>query len=167
MRIGGFQRLSLIDFPGLVAATVFTQGCNFRCGYCHNPELVIPDLFQVPITPEVILDYLNSRRGKLEGVVITGGEPTLQSGLVDFIVKIKTMGFSLKLDTNGSHPEVLASLFSLKLLDYVAMDIKSSLKNYAKAASIACDTAKIQESIQIIIDSGIPYQFRTTTVKSY
>ena len=103
-----------MDFPGIVAATVFTQGCNFRCGYCHNPELVLPQFFQEPLPPEVVLDYLNDRRGKLEGVVITGGEPTLQKGLVDFIMRIKEMGFAVKLDTNGSHPEVLSSLLESK-----------------------------------------------------
>lgn len=167
MRIGGFQKLTLVDFPGLVAATVFTQGCNFRCGYCHNPELVLPQFFQKPLIPEVVLNYLNSRRGKLEGVVITGGEPTLQKGLSAFIAQVKEMGFAVKLDTNGSHPEVLHSLIELNLIDYMAMDIKSSLARYSQVTGIVCDTTKIQESIQIIINSGIPYQLRTTLVREF
>ena len=167
MRIGGFQKLTLVDFPGLVAATVFTQGCNFRCGYCHNPELVLPQLFEKPLLPEVVLSYLNGLRGKLEGVVITGGEPTLQKGLVDFITRTKEMGFAVKLDTNGSHPEVLSSLIDLNLIDYFAMDVKSSLAKYAQVTGISCDTTKVQESIDLIINSGVPYQFRTTLVKEF
>jgi pyruvate formate lyase activating enzyme len=167
VRIGGFQKLTLVDFPGKVAATVFVQGCNFRCGFCHNPELVDPQFFQAPLSPGPILDYLNDRRGKLEGVVITGGEPTIQEGLSSFIARIKEMGFAVKLDTNGSHPEVLLSLLKLNLLDYIAMDIKSSLAKYSQVTGSACDTAKILESIDVIIKSGIPYQFRTTLVKEF
>jgi len=165
MRIGGFQKLTLVDFPGLIAATVFTQGCNFRCGYCHNPQLVLPELFDKPLLPEMVLSYLNGRQGKLEGVVITGGEPTLQKGLVDFISRIKELGFAVKLDTNGSHPEVLFTLFDLNLIDYVALDIKSSPAKYAQVTGIDCDMAKIQESIELIINSGVRYQLRTTLVK--
>ncbi len=159
--------MTLVDFPGLVAATVFTQGCNFRCGYCHNPELVLPQFFQEPLLPSTVLDYLNDRRGKLEGIVITGGEPTLQKGLSGFIARIKEMGFAVKLDTNGSHPEVLSSLIELKLLDYIAMDIKSSLAQYSRVTGVACDIIKILESIDLIIKSGIPYQLRTTLVKEF
>lgn len=165
MRIGGFQKLTLIDFPGLVAAIVFTQGCNFRCRFCHNPELVLPELFRDPLAPEEILEYLRNRQGRLEGVVITGGEPTIQEGLADFITRVKELGYALKLDTNGSHPEVLSSLLASKLLDYIAMDVKSSLENYPRVTAIDCDTAKIKESIDLIINSGVPYQFRTTLVK--
>ena len=113
------------------------------------------------------MDYLNDRRGKLEGVVITGGEPTIQEGLGSFIARIKEMGFAVKLDTNGSHPEVLSSLLKLNLLDYIAMDIKSSLEKYSQVTGVACDTSKIQESIDLIVKSGIPYQFRTTLVKEF
>ena len=167
MRIGGFQKLTLVDFPGKVAAIVFVQGCNFRCGYCHNPELVLPQSFQEPLLPEMVLDYLKNRRGKLEGIVITGGEPTLQKGLVDFIAQIKKMGFAVKLDTNGSHPEVLLSLFESNLIDYIAMDVKSSLAKYSQVVGTPCETAKIVESIDLIIKSGIPYQLRTTLVKEF
>ena len=159
--------MKLVDFPGKVAAVVFVQGCNFRCGYCHNPELVLPQFFQAPLLPSEILDYLKGRRGKLEGVVITGGEPTIQEGLSSFIARIKEMGFAVKLDTNGSRPEVLSSLLKLNLLDYIAMDIKSSLAKYSQVTGGTCDTAKILESIDLIIKSGIPYQFRTTLVKEF
>jgi len=167
MRIGGFQKLTLVDFPGLVAATVFTQGCNFRCGFCHNPELVLPQMCQAFLPAEAVLNFLNDRRGKLQGVVITGGEPTLQRGLLDFIVAVKEMGFAVKLDTNGSHPEVLSSLLEVNLINFVAMDIKTSWAKYAQVTGIECDITKIQESIQIIINSGVPYQLRTTLVKEF
>ena len=159
--------MTLVDFPGLLAATVFTQGCNFRCGYCHNPDLVLPQFFQTPMPPELILGFLNDRRGKLDGVVITGGEPTLQKGLVDFIVQIKAMGFKVKLDTNGSHPEVLAWLFDLKLLDYVAMDIKTSMAKYKQVTGVNDAASKVRESIALVMSSRISYQFRTTLVKEY
>jgi len=167
MRIGGFQKLTLVDFPGKVAATVFVQGCNFRCGFCHNPELVEPQLWQEPLVFQEILDYLRNHRGKLQGVVISGGEPTVQENLADFIVPIKNMGFAVKLDTNGSRPEVLSSLFERHLIDYIAMDIKSSLARYPHVTGTDCDTDKIKESIDIIVHSGIPYQFRTTLVKEF
>jgi len=167
MQIGGFQRLTLVDFPGKVAATVFTQGCNFRCGYCHNPELALPQLFTDPVNPEDFFSFLSGRQGKIEGVVITGGEPTLQKDLIDFIVRVKRMGFAVKLDTNGSRPEVLESLIELKLIDYFALDIKTSCKKYPQITGVDCDTAKLRESIHLMISSGIPYQLRTTLVKEF
>lgn len=167
MRIGGFQKLTLVDFPGKVAATVFTQGCNFRCGFCHNPELVDSQLWQEPLSSKEILDYLQDHRGRLQGVVITGGEPTLQEDLADFIVQIKAKGFAVKLDTNGSHPEVLSVLFERHLIDYIAMDIKSSLAKYFQITGTDWDINKIKESIDLIVHSGIPYQFRTTLVKEF
>jgi len=167
MRIGGFQKLTLVDFPGIVAATVFTQGCNFRCGYCHNADLVLPELLGEPLPVELVFNYLSGRQGKIEGVVITGGEPTLQPGLADFIAQIKAMGFAVKLDTNGSHPEVLSTLIELHLIDYFALDIKTSFKKYPLLTNTACDTAKILESIHLIINSGVPYQLRTTLVKEF
>ncbi|MBF0503571.1 MAG: anaerobic ribonucleoside-triphosphate reductase activating protein [Candidatus Omnitrophica bacterium] len=167
MRIGGFQKLTLVDFPGKVAATVFTQGCHFRCGFCHNPELVLPERFGDLLTPEEILSYLQHHRGKLEGVVLTGGEPTIQEGLSDFIVQIRAMGFAVKLDTNGSQPQVLAALIASHLIDYIAMDIKTSVGKYRGLTSMTCPIDKIIESINLIIDSGIPYQFRTTLVKEF
>ncbi len=167
MRVGGFQKLTLVDYPGKVAATVFTQGCNFRCGFCHNPELVCPERFQLTISTKEVLDYLKTRQGKLEGVVITGGEPTLQKGLADFIISVRQLGFSVKLDTNGSRPEVLCDLIGLQLIDYIAMDVKTSLEKYSQVTNCSCDTDKIRESISLIINSGLPYQFRTTLVKEF
>ena len=160
MRIGGFHKLSVVDYPGKVAAVVFTQGCNFRCGYCHNPQLVCPSLFKAPIPEQYVIDHLRKRQGKLQGVVVTGGEPTLQKDLVDFIIKIKGLGFLVKLDTNGSHPKILAMLLSMGLIDYVAMDVKTAVAKYKY-----CAPELIQESIQLIINSGVPHQFRTTMVK--
>ncbi|MEI7999425.1 MAG: anaerobic ribonucleoside-triphosphate reductase activating protein, partial [Candidatus Omnitrophota bacterium] len=167
MRIGGFQKLTLADYPGKVAATVFTQGCNFRCGFCHNPELVCPEKFQPAILEQEILDCLKLRQGKLDGVVITGGKPTLQADLADFILKVKKLGFLVKLDTNGSLPNVVRDLIECHLIDYVAMDVKTSLEKYSQAVGCQCDVDKIQESISLIVKSGLPYQLRTTLVKEY
>jgi len=161
MRIGGLQKLSLIDYPGKIAAVIFTQGCNFRCGYCHNAELVCPQLFQTPIKEEDTLRYLQSRCGKLEGVVITGGEPTLQEGLIDFIIRVKKFNFLVKIDTNGSNPEILSQIINLKIIDYIAMDIKMPIMHYK-----FCEPAKIRQSVDLIINSGIAYQFRTTLSKN-
>ncbi len=166
MRIGGFQRLTLVDYPGKVAATVFTQGCNFRCGFCHNAALVLPEAFQVPIPEQEVLEFCRQRRGQLQGIVISGGEPTIQKGLVDFIASLKDMGYVVKLDTNGSHPEVVAALIDQKLIDYIAMDVKTSLARYAEVVRCGCDIAKIQQSIDLILKCGLPYQFRTTLVDS-
>jgi pyruvate formate lyase activating enzyme len=157
----------LIDYPGKLAAIVFTQGCNFRCGYCYNAHLVCPQKFQVPVEEKTVLDFLESRKGKLEGVVVTGGEPTIQKGLMRFLAQLKTMGFAVKLDTNGSNPDVLTSLIDLRLVDFFAMDIKTSLHRYKEAIGIDQNTDTIKQSIDLIIQSGIPHQFRTTLVKSH
>ncbi|MGC9053845.1 MAG: anaerobic ribonucleoside-triphosphate reductase activating protein, partial [Candidatus Hydrogenedens sp.] len=125
MKIGGFQPFSLSDFPNCVSAIVFTQGCNFRCPFCHNPSLVLPELFLPPIPEEALIAFLNERKGKLDGVVITGGEPTIQSDLMKFVSEIKGLGYKVKLDTNGSNPEILKELIENNLLDYVAMDVKA------------------------------------------
>ena len=132
MLFGGLQRTTLVDYPGKVAATIFTAGCNFRCPYCHNPELVLPELIkkQPKITEKEILEFLEERQKLLEGVCITGGEPTIQSDLIDFIKKVKDLGFLVKLDTNGSCPNVLNSLIEGKLIDYIAMDIKAPKQKY-------------------------------------
>ena len=167
MRIGGFQRFSLIDYPGKMAAIVFTQGCNFRCDYCHNPQLVCPQQFQVPVEESVVLEFLESRRGKLQGVVVTGGEPTIQKGLLDFLGKLKTMKYAVKLDTNGSNPEILASIIEFGLVDFIAMDIKTSLARYEKAIGIKTDIGCIKASIKLILQSGLRHQFRTTLVKAH
>ncbi len=173
MRIGGFTKQSLIDWEEKVAAVVFTKGCNFRCGFCHNPELVYPELIKKTedIPEQTIFDYLSTRKNWLDGVVITGGEPTLQSDLKDFIERIKKMGFAVKLDTNGSSPIVLNELLKANLLDYVAMDIKTVFE--IEAYQNICDIKdqqlliKVKESVEILKESNIDYQLRTTVVPKY
>ncbi|HDI02890.1 MAG TPA: anaerobic ribonucleoside-triphosphate reductase activating protein [Candidatus Aenigmarchaeota archaeon] len=165
MIIGGFQKFSLIDYPEKISAIVFTQGCNFRCPYCHNPELVLPEKYSNPIPEEEILSFLDSRRGKLDAVVITGGEPLLQKDLFDFIKKVKDMGFLVKLDTNGSMPEVLKEAIKLGV-DYIAMDVKAPLEKYREVVRAEVNEEKIKSSIEIIMHAGIEYEFRTTVVKS-
>ena len=167
MRIGGLQKLSLIDYPGKLAAVVFTQGCNFRCGYCHNPELVLPQEYCPVVPEEEVMAFLRSRQEYLEGVVVTGGEPTVQGDLISFLDKIKRLGYLVKLDTNGSQPGVLKQLISLRLVNYVAMDVKSSLGRYREVINAPLSVEKIEESIRAIIDSGIQHEFRTTVVKAF
>jgi pyruvate formate lyase activating enzyme len=166
MRIGGIQKVSLIDYPGQISAVVFTQGCNFRCPYCHNPELVNPDLYGDIQEEAGILSFLDLRRGKLDAVTLTGGEPTLQEDLPDFIRKIREMDYLVKLDTNGAFPEVLKTLIDQGELAYVAMDIKAPLNRYKAVTRAAVDPAKIRESVDILMASGIDYEFRTTAVPS-
>lgn len=162
MQIGGVQKTSLLDFPNKISAIVFTTGCNFRCGYCHNPELIVKgeQVWTVP----ALLDFLKTRQGKLDGVVITGGEPCLQKDLEEVIKEIKALGFAVKLDTNGSFPEIIKKL--LPYLDYIAMDIKSPLEKYSEITRVNINTENIRKSIDMIMDSGIDYEFRTTVVKS-
>lgn len=165
MRIGGFQKMTLIDYPGKIATTVFTVGCSFRCGFCHNPELVIPAKFPKPNNmAEEFFQHLSRRKGKLEGVCITGGEPTIQPDIIEFIKKIKQMGFLVKLDSNGTQPEVLGKIIKEKLVDFIAMDIKSSPNRYPLATGIDFDIKKIKKSVKLIMESGIDYEFRTTVV---
>ena len=169
MLIGGFQKSSLIDFKGKIAAIVFTTGCNFSCPYCHNPELVNPDIGQFGarnIKECDIIDFLKTRKNKLDGVVITGGEPTLQKDLADFIKKIKELNFLVKLDTNGSNPSVVKDYINQGLIDYIAMDIKTSPDEYKKVIRHDIDIEKIEESMKIIVDSPVDYEFRTTVVKN-
>ena len=166
MRFGGFQPLTLSDYPGRTAAIVFAQGCNFRCPFCHNPELVDPERFE-GLSPETeILTFLEKRRGRLDAVVITGGEPTLQPELIPFIIRLKAMGYRIKLDTNGALPDVLEEMLGRKLLDYVAMDIKAPLERYGEVAKTKTDGQRILKSISLIMGSGVDYEFRTTAVKS-
>ena len=166
MNICGYQKTTLLDYPEHVAATIFTGGCNFRCPFCHNADLLIkPDSASL-ISEEEILGFLKKRKNVLSGICITGGEPTLQPDLKDFIIKVRALGYKIKLDTNGYRPEVIASLLKDNLLDYIAMDIKSGFSNYAKVCGIKnLDINKIKESISIIENSGIDYEFRTTVVK--
>jgi len=166
MIIGGFQKFSLIDYPDKICAIVFTQGCNFRCPYCHNPELVDPKKFGIELKEDEVLSFLDRRKGKLDAVTITGGEPLLQSGLSPFLSAIKRLGYLVKLDTNGSFPSRLKKIIELKSVDYIAMDIKASLDKYNKAIKTKIDTKKILDSIRLIMNSGLDYEFRTTVVKA-
>lgn len=165
MRLGGFQKLTLIDYPGKIATTVFTVGCSFRCGFCHNPELVLSEMFP-PLSnmEQDFFSFLEKRKGKLDGVCITGGEPTIQPDILPFMRRVKELGYAIKLDSNGTRPDVLRKVFTEDLADYVAMDIKSSLENYSLAAGVKVDTARIERSVELIRCSGLPYEFRTTVV---
>jgi pyruvate formate lyase activating enzyme len=177
MLIGGIQTLSLLDFPKKVATIVFTSGCNFRCGFCHNPQFVDPDQIK-KLTNDLIpeksfFSFLNERRKFLDGVVISGGEPTIQPDLISFIKKIKAMGLEVKLDTNGTNPPIIAKLLENKLIDYIAMDIKSapqSLKTICRPINIKNNSLlleKIKESRNLILKADINYEFRTTVLKEF
>ena len=162
MKIGGLVKFTLIDFPGRPAAIVFTQGCNFRCRYCHNPELVYPHLFEPSMPEEEVWAFLKRRQGTLEGVVISGGEPTLQEDLVRFMADLKALGYKTKLDTNGTRPEVLRELIDKKLVDCIAMDLKAPFEKYAAITGVDANSAVLQQSMDLIRQSGLEYQFRTT-----
>lgn len=166
MIVCGFQKLTLLDFPGRVAATVFTGGCNLRCPFCHNATLVT-DTKETPIlATDEVLAYLKKRQGILDGVCVTGGEPTLQVDLPDFLRRLKEMGYAVKLDTNGTSPEVLRRLIAEHLVDYVAMDIKNCREKYGiTAGKIPFDLSPIEESVKLLMSGSIPYEFRTTTVR--
>ncbi len=166
MKIGHLQKVSLIDYPGKISAIVFTQGCNFRCPYCHNPELVDPARYGPCLPEEVIFSYLEKRRGKLEGVVITGGEPTIQGDLAPFLRTVKDMGYLVKLDTNGSRPERLAELLEAGLIDYLAMDIKAPLRKYTSVTGTPGSGQTIKQSIALIMAAHISCEFRTTIAGS-
>ncbi|MBR6916913.1 MAG: anaerobic ribonucleoside-triphosphate reductase activating protein [Clostridia bacterium] len=165
MKINGLQKLTLLDYPGHTACTVFTSACNFRCPFCHNASLVeCRDLATVP--EEEFFAFLEKRHGILDGVAITGGEPTLQAGLLDFIKEIRSRGFNVKLDSNGYLPDVLEKILSSGAVNYVAMDIKSSPEHYSIASGIDnVNISKIERSIEAIKRSGVEYEFRTTAVK--
>lgn len=166
MNIKGLQKLTLLDYPGRLAATVFVGGCNMRCPFCHNASLVLPDRFGDSIPEDEVIAFLASRVGKLGGVCISGGEPTLQPDLSDFIRRVRDMGFAVKLDTNGLRPDVLSALVGEGMIDYIAMDVKNSLELYGATAGVPrLDTAPIVESIAIIRNSGLPHEFRTTLVR--
>ncbi len=173
MQIHGLNKTTLLDYPEHVAATVFTGGCNFRCPFCHNKDLVLNPAGQPMMEEREIFNFLKKRKGIITGVCITGGEPTLQPDLKQFLMKIKEIGINIKLDTNGYRPEVLKDLVQSALVDYVAMDVKSSKKRYAEAVglnhNILADKAfiieKIEESVSFLMQGTIPYEFRTTIVK--
>lgn len=165
MKIGALQKVSLIDYPGEICAIVFTQGCNFRCPYCHNPELVNSELYDENLPEEIVFSFLAKRKGKIDAVTITGGEPTIQQGLIDFVKRIRKKGYSIKIDTNGSNPEVIDTLLSMKLLDYIAMDIKSPAEKHKIVTRSQINFDTIKQTIELIMKSGIPYEFRTTALK--
>lgn len=168
IRIGGIQRSTLVDYPGKLACTIFTAGCSFKCPYCHNKDLVfIPERYEY-LNVDEIMDYLHRRKGLLDGVCISGGEPLMQEGLIPFLQMIKDEGYLIKLDTNGYYPDRLKEIVEDQLVDYVAMDIKNSASGYAEAAGLGKDAVNmdlINESIDYLLEGHVEYEFRTTVVK--
>lgn len=169
MMFSGIQRFTVLDYPGKTACIVFTPGCNFRCGYCHNPEFVLPEQLK-ELEPDFIdeaavLHFLEGRRGLLDGVVITGGEPTLHRSLSDFIRRVKALGFLVKLDTNGSLPEVLEPMLREGLVDYVAMDVKTSIERYPELTSSCVRPEAVKKSMALIRELAPDYEFRTTLIR--
>lgn len=168
MKISGLQKLTLLDFPDVVSCIVFTKGCNLRCPFCHNSSLVVDSKLTPEIGEEEVFSYLNKRKNILDGVVISGGEPLLQSDIKDFIVRIKTLGYKVKLDTNGVNSKLLSELIDEKLVDYVAMDIKNTFDKYDMTTGKSNSRIdNIKESIRILKKEKVPYEFRTTIVKNF
>ncbi|MCK9361606.1 anaerobic ribonucleoside-triphosphate reductase activating protein [Patescibacteria group bacterium] len=169
MKFSAIQPFTVLDYPGKAACIAFTPGCNFRCGYCHNPEFVLPDRVKLLepdfIDEETVIGFLERRKGLLDGIVVTGGEPTLHRGLPDFLRRVKSLGFLVKLDTNGSLPQVVGKLFDENLLDYVAMDVKTSLEQYPGLVGPCIQPKAIQDSIDLIRDHAPDYEFRTTLLR--
>ena len=166
MRISGLQKLTLLDFPGHTACTVFTGGCNYRCPFCHNAELVLRPGEQPEIPEAEFFSLLQKRRGLLDGVAVTGGEPTLQPDLPEFLQRIREMGYAVKLDTNGTHPDLLKRLVAEDLVQYAAMDIKNSPERYAETAGTEDPQLdRIRESAAFLLEGTVPYEFRTTVVR--
>jgi len=162
MKIGGFQKTSLLDYPDLISAIIWTVGCNFRCPFCYNKNLVVGDVVTYP--QEEILSFLENRIGKLDGLVITGGEPLLQEDIVDFTYKVKKLGYLIKIDTNGTYPEKLKELIDKKLVDYIAMDVKAKKKKYECLSGVKTNLVDIEKSITLIKNSAPDYEFRTTFI---
>lgn len=165
MKIAGLQKLTLLDYPDKIACTVFLPGCNFKCPFCHNASLVTKIDSDSFIEEQEFFDFLKSRRGIIRGVCITGGEPTLQPDLVDFISKIKSMAFDVKLDTNGYRPDILKDLVNNGLVDFVAMDIKNCKEKYALTVGCDIDISLIEQSVEYLKQGTVPYEFRTTVVR--
>ena len=166
MNISGIQKLTLLDYPGKVACTLFTAGCNFRCPFCHNAGLVLPDrLEEASITEDEVMSFLKKRAGILDGVAITGGEPLLHTDMPEFLEKIKNLGYKIKLDTNGSNPKLLKEIVNAGLVDRVAMDIKNAPTEYDKTAGCSVNMEKIEESKDFLLTGTCDYEFRTTVVK--
>lgn len=160
MNIGGYEKLSTVDYPGEMACSIFLVGCNFNCGYCHNPSLISGDGNYIP--KEEVMNYLKERKDMLDAVCISGGEPTCNKDLKDFIKEIKVLGYKVKLDTNGTNPKVVKELLDENLLDYIAMDIKASPKKYKQVVGRDVNMEIIKQSIKLIKSSGVKYEFRTT-----
>lgn len=168
MNIYGLEKLSLVDYDGFIAATVFTGSCNFKCGFCHNSALVLDYKSLPPIPENDILAYLKKRKGILEGLCITGGEPTLNPDLPEFIKKVKDVGYSVKVDTNGTNPEMVKLLATEGLADYFAIDIKNDRENYAEIIGFKTfDTSKIEKTVEFLLSGKIGYEFRTTLIAEY
>ena len=167
MILKGFQKTTLLDYPGKVACTVFTGGCNFRCPFCHNARLVTEQIQEEKISEEEFFSFLKKRRGILDGVCVTGGEPLLQKDIIPFLSHIRELGFLVKLDTNGSRPDVLKEILDARLVDYIAMDLKNSKEKYALTCGLEAYPKVIDESIALIMQSGIEYEFRTTVVREF
>lgn len=165
MQIHGLNKTTLLDYPGIVASTIFTGACNFRCPFCQNGDLVLNPSTLPTISVDEVLAHVDKRKGIIKGVCITGGEPTLQPDLRDFIEELKKRNLLVKLDTNGYRPEILSELISDRLIDYVAMDIKSSPSGYSEVAGVNVNVDKIRESVNILMNSDIDYEFRTTVVR--
>lgn len=169
MKLSAIQRFTMLDYPDKLACIAFTPGCNMRCGFCHNPEFVLPEKIRELqadfIEEQTFFNFLEKRRGLLEGVVVSGGEPTIWRDLPEFLRRIKEKGFLTKLDTNGNHPAMLRALLDEKLLDYVAMDVKTSLAEYSKLVGGTVKSENIEESIRILKGSSISYELRTTLIK--
>ncbi|MBQ7408875.1 MAG: anaerobic ribonucleoside-triphosphate reductase activating protein [Clostridia bacterium] len=165
MQIAGLQKLTLLDFPGYTACTVFTGGCNFRCPFCHNAGIVLSPTGNY--STQQIIDFLSTRHGKLDGVCITGGEPLLNDGIADFIAQIKSMGFLVKLDTNGSRYEKLKLLIESGVVDYVAMDIKNVPEKYSLSTGVKCNINEVLSSVELLKKGICDYEFRTTVVKQF
>ncbi|MBN1445225.1 MAG: anaerobic ribonucleoside-triphosphate reductase activating protein [Candidatus Omnitrophica bacterium] len=165
MKIGGLQKTSLIDFPGRISCIIFVQGCNLRCPFCHNPELVLPEKFMPPMDTAEIISFLERRKKYLEGAVITGGEPCFDRDFPAFAKKVKEMGYLVKLDTNGTFPAVIKKAIEEKIVDYIAMDIKGPPAKYGAIAGVKVNIRDVEASIALIKNSGLKYEFRTTVVK--
>jgi pyruvate formate lyase activating enzyme len=167
MNFKGLHKVSLIDYPGKICAIAFTGGCNFRCHYCHNPELVLGHKDLPDIKGEEILSFLKRRKGLLDALEITGGEPTIWEKLPAFMKQVKELGFLVKLDTNGMNPDMLSEVVGSKLVDYVAMDIKATLERYEEVVGVELDVSKIKRSVEILLEGEVEYEFRTTTFPEF
>lgn len=168
MKICGLEKMSMVDYDDFIACTIFTEGCNFACPFCHNAALALCESNNTYIHPNTVIDFLEKRKKMIDAVCFSGGEPTLQANLAEFMVIVKNMGYKIKLDTNGTNPKALSNLIEKGLVDYVAMDIKNSRNNYSKCVGIEnYNISDIEKSVKILKESKIAYEFRTTLVKEF